>query len=96
MDERAGCEMNTLWILKKLMKTKGYTVQVIADKLGSKYRSNVSERMRSKNMRVDSLVRILSAMDCELVIRSKTSVLREDDTGRMYKPEYVVEISEDE
>jgi len=32
-------------------------------------------------------------MDCELVIRSKTTVPREDDPNRTYKPEFVVELN---
>lgn len=88
--------MDAQEIVKRLMKQKGYTVQIISEKLGAKHRSNVSERLRGKNIRTDSLVRILSAMDCELVIRSKTAVPREDDPSRTYKPEYVVELENGE
>lgn len=80
-------------IIRILMKKKGYSQAIIAEKAGLKRQSNVSEMMRSQNMRVDNLIRILTAMDCELVIRSKTTLPREDDSSRVYKPEYVVELN---
>jgi len=75
MDEKA--------ILKELMKAKGFTQAQVAEKAGLKRQSNISEMFRSKSMRVDNLVTILSALGCELVIRS--------DTGGQ---EYVVEVME--
>ena len=85
MDEKA--------IVRKMMKLKGYNQTLIAEKAGFKWQSNVSEMMRSRNLRVDNLIKILDAMDCELVIRSKTKVPREDDPNRTYKPEFVVELN---
>lgn len=87
MDEKA--------IVRKLMKMKGYNQKLIAENAGFKHQSNVAEKFRSKSMRVDNLIRILDAMDCELVIRSKTSIPRADDPGRMHKPEFVVEVDRD-
>lgn len=80
-------------IVRKLMKMKGYNQTLIAENAGFKRQSNVSEMFRSRNLRVDNLIRILEAMDCELVIRSKTAVPREDDPTRTYKPEFVVELN---
>ncbi len=85
MDEKA--------IVKKLMKMKGYNQTIIAENAGFKRQSNISEMFRSRNLRVDNLIRILEAMDCELVIRSKTTMPREDDPGRTYRPEFVVELN---
>lgn len=94
MGEEKITATNETEILKKLMKMKGYTLQLIAENAGLKRHSNVSEMMRrSRSMRVDNLVRILEAMDCEVVIRSKTAVPREDDPTRTYKPEFVVELN---
>lgn len=88
-----GEVMDEKVIVRKLMKMKGYNQTLIAEKLGFKYQSNVSEMLRSRNMRVDNLIRLLEAMDCELVIRSKTGVPREDDPNRQYRPEFVVELN---
>ena len=94
MDEEREQMQDQQMIIRKMMKLKGYTLKIIAEKCGCKYRSNISEMLRSKNMRVDNLIRILSAMDCELVIRSKTRIPSADDPERMYRPEYVVELKE--
>ena len=86
--------MNEKEILRDAMKLKGYNQTIIAEKAGLKRQSNVAEMLRSKNLRVDNLVRLLTAMDCELVVRSKTSVMNPDNPSKMYKPEWVVEITE--
>ena len=86
--------MNEKEILREAMKIKGYNQTLIAEKAGLKRQSNVAEMLRSKNLRVDNLVRLLTAMDCELVIRSKTGVMNPDNPEKMYKPEWVVELSE--
>ena len=85
--------MNEKEILREVMRIKGYNQTLVAEKAGFKYQSNVSEMLRSKNMRVDNLIRLLETMDCELVVRSKTGVQRPDGTG-MYKPEWLVTITE--
>jgi len=95
MDEERTEVMDQQTIIRKLMKLKGYNLQIIADKCGFKYRSNISEMLRSRHMRVDNLIRILEAMDCELVIRSRTRIPARDDPERMYRPEYVVELKEE-
>lgn len=58
---------------KTIMKDRGYTYKTLADKLGYAHHSSVSERLKeaSADMRVDTLVKMLEAMDCELVVRSK-------------------------
>ena len=66
--------MNSKNILKAVMKHRGHTHESLATKLGFKSSSGVSERLRgTADMRVDTLVKFLEAMDCELVIRSKLS-----------------------
>ena len=85
--------MNEKEILREVMRIKGYNQTLVAAKAGFKYQSNVAEMLRSKNMRVDNLIRLLETMDCELVVRSKTGVQRPDGTG-MHKPEWVVTITE--
>ena len=64
--------MNSKQITVKIMKQRGFTYQALAAKLGYKTTSGITERIRGKHeMRVDTLVSILEAMDCELVIKSK-------------------------
>ena len=63
--------MNSKQIVREVMKLRGHTYESLASKLGFTKPSGVSERLRgSAEMRVDTLVKMLSEMDCELVIRS--------------------------
>ena len=64
--------MNSKNIVKEIMKQRGHTNASLANKLGFATSSGVSERLRgTTEMRVDTLINLLTAMDCELVIRSK-------------------------
>lgn len=64
--------MNSKKIVKAIMGLRGHTYDSLATKLNLKTASVVSEKLRgTKEMRVDSLVKLLEAMDCELVVRSK-------------------------
>ena len=63
--------MNEIQIVKTLMKTKGVSGAVLADKLGFKTASAVTNRLQSKTMTVEVLVNLLEAMDCELIIKNK-------------------------
>lgn len=66
--------MNSKSIVKDIMKMRGMTNATLAEKLGYATASAVSERLRGKqDMRVDTLIKFLEAMDCEVVIRSKLS-----------------------
>ena len=60
--------------IREVMKEKGFTHTLLAEKLGYKYPSGVTTKLqRVSGLRVDTLVKFLEAMDCELVIRSKTT-----------------------
>lgn len=63
--------MNEIEIVKALMKAKGVSGAVLAEKLGYKTPSAVTNRLQSKTMTVEVLVNLLAAMDCELVIKNK-------------------------
>lgn len=63
--------MNEIEIVKTLMKSKGVSGAVLADKLGFNTPSAVTNRLQSKTMTVEVLVKLLEAMDCELVIKNK-------------------------
>lgn len=58
-------------IVKEIMKLRGYSNQSLASKLGKSTASAVSNPLsREKGMRVDTLLEMVSAMDCEIVVRS--------------------------
>lgn len=68
------CKMNAKEIVSEIMKKRGFTNASLAKKLNYPTASGVSERLRGKqDMRADTLVKFLEAMDCEVVIRSKLS-----------------------
>lgn len=63
--------MNSKQALSEIMKLRGHTNSSLASKMGYAHPSGISERLRGKqDMRVDVLVKLLKAMDCELIIRS--------------------------
>lgn len=63
--------MNEIEIIKTLMAAKGVSGAVLAEKLGYNTPSAVTNRLQSKTMTVEVLVKLLEAMDCELVIKNK-------------------------
>ena len=65
--------MNGKKTVVEIMKARGFTLELLSKKLGYKTASGVSERLRgTQDMRVDTLVKFLEQMDCELIIRSTT------------------------
>lgn len=84
--------MNEIQIVKALMKAKGVSGAVLAEKLGYKTPSAVTNRLQSKTMTVEVLVNLLEAMDCELIIKNKVGgketfvVVNEDrNEAKVYK-----------
>lgn len=63
--------MNEIEIVKALMKEKGMSGKTLAEKLGYNTPSAVTNRLQSKTMTVEMLVKLLDAMDCELIIKNK-------------------------
>ena len=61
--------MNEIEIVKEMMKTKKASGAVLAKKMGFNTASAVTNRLQSKTMTVEVLVKLLEALDCELVIR---------------------------
>lgn len=58
-------------IVKEIMRLRGYSNQSLASKLGKSTASAISNPLsREKGMRVDTLLEMVSAMDCEIVVRS--------------------------
>ena len=63
--------MNTKEIIKDIVVESGLPLATIAEKAGYKRASNVSEYMRSENMRVDNFVRILNACGYKVIIKAE-------------------------
>jgi DNA-binding Xre family transcriptional regulator len=66
--------MNIEKAIKDIMSKRGYTQKFLAEKLGFTTTSGVSEKLRRKEgMRVNTLLKFVNAMECDVVIRSRTS-----------------------
>ena len=63
--------MTEVAILNIIREKKRMSYALIAEKLGYKGRSAACNRFNSDSMTVATLVKLLSAMDCELVIKDK-------------------------
>ena len=59
--------------IREVMNAKGFTNALLAEKCGYKTPSGVSTKLERKTMNGNTLIKFLEAMDCELVIRSKTT-----------------------
>ena len=58
-------------IVKDIMKLRGVSNQSLATKLGKSTASAVSNPLSRENgMRIDTLMEMVEAMDCEVVVRS--------------------------
>ena len=58
-------------IVREIMKLRGFSNNSLATKLGKSTASAVSNPLNRENgMRVDTLMEMIAAMDCEIVVRS--------------------------
>ena len=65
-------------IVKDIISFRGMSQAKLADKAGFKSQSNINGILnRHSSMRVETLVQLVEAMDCELVVRDKTDKSRE-------------------
>ena len=63
--------MNEKEIVRDIMKTLDINQTELAERTGYKAASGISEILNRKGMRVDILLKLVNAMGCEVVIRSK-------------------------
>lgn len=63
--------MTSKQIILEAMKQRGFNQTMLADAAELKRQSNVSEILRSSNMRIDTFFKLLSAMQFEIVVRDK-------------------------
>ena len=67
--------MNSKQIVAEVMNLRGWSQKKLAEKLGYATVTGVANRLNGKNtkdMNVDTLVKFLSLMECEVVVRSTT------------------------
>lgn len=65
--------MNDAEIIKAALTARKYTQDYLAQKAEYSGQGSISRLLRAKNsMRVDNFVKLLNAMDFEVVVRSKT------------------------
>ena len=64
--------MTAAELIRAIMTEKGYSNAALAKKLGCSTPSFISEKLRRENgMRTDWFIKILNAMDCEIIIKDK-------------------------
>lgn len=67
--------MNAKQIVAEVMNVRGWSQKKLAEKLGYKTVTGVANRLNGKNvkdMNVNTLVKFLSLMECEVIVRSTT------------------------
>lgn len=62
--------MNEKEVVTAAMKTLGWNQSQLAEAAGYKTQSAISNRLTGNSMRVDTFVKLLSAMGYEVVVRS--------------------------
>lgn len=78
--------MNEKEIIRTALKVRGINQTILANRANLKRQSNVAEMLRGKSMRVDNLVRLLDAMDFDVIIKDRNGANREN----VWKVEYDV------
>ena len=76
--------MNSKNTVKEIMKLRGHNLKTLAKKLGYVSQegdvlpTGVANRLGgAQEMRVDTLIKFLNALDCDLVIKSRTAEKKE-------------------
>lgn len=71
-------------LVRALTDSRGIKQSDLAERAGFAGQTNISAIYQSKNMRVDTLVRLVEALGCELVVRTVDgiSVADADHPGR--------------
>lgn len=65
-------------VIKKAIKVRGITQAILAADAGFKRQSNVGELLRSRNLRVDNFVRLLNAMNFDVIVKDRNGNNREN------------------
>lgn len=83
-------------MVREVMRVNGQTVSGIAKKMGAKRYTNVCSLLNGKHMRVENLLRLLDALDCDLIVRSRNETSTGSYQGMSYKyrPEWTITLEE--
>lgn len=65
--------MNIKELLLTIMKAQGMTQTTLSEKAGYKSKSAITEILNRRGMKVEILMKLLSVMNCELVVKDKTT-----------------------
>ena len=69
--------MNTDKVIKQIIIFRDSSQAELAEFMGYKSQSNINGLLNRGNMGVDKLVRMVEALDCELVVRDKKGTKQE-------------------
>lgn len=69
----SAMKMNEKQIIKSAMKARGINQEQLAHEVGYKTQSSISSRLSGYSMRVDTFVKLLSAMGYAVVVKSAVS-----------------------
>ena len=83
--------MNEKQILREAMKATHMSQQKLAEGAGYKTQSHIANILMRPSMRVDVFVKLLNAMGCELLVRSRNGIELPGTKGDKYYPEWVVD-----
>ena len=66
-------------VMRDVMKVRGWSQQKLAEEAGFKSQSNITAILNAntKGVRMDTFLRVLDAMGCELVVRDKMGTKKE-------------------
>jgi transcriptional regulator with XRE-family HTH domain len=60
-------------IIKEAMKVRGFTQSMLAEAAGLKRQSNVSEILRTQTIQVKTFVKLLNAMQFDVIIKDRNN-----------------------
>lgn len=65
--------MNEKEVLQDIMKFVNMNQVTLGDKAGYRSKSAITEIFNRRGMKVDIMLKLLAAMDCELIVKHKES-----------------------
>ena len=69
--------INTSNVIKQILKFRDLTQRELADKAGYKSQSNITGLLNQGDMRLSGLIKMVEALDCELIVRDKKGTSQE-------------------
>lgn len=74
-------------LIKRAMKTRGYTQQMMADELGYARANGVGMAISGRNMRIDILVRMLDVLGFDVIVKDRNGSNRENAWKLEFTPD---------